>query len=175
MRHATKFSLTVVIALFMLSQQVNAQSTKRPWLIDAGVNVIDFNAPYNTGDATKTENWNTIPAIAKLALARNLNPSLALDLQAGGSRITTVTDGKEIGGRGFIDGQVDLRYKFDNGYIIKENALFAPYIFAGGGINYMAQDQVRGNLGGGLGFNFWFWKDFGVFIQTAYRYVPGNA
>lgn len=174
MRHFTKLFIAVVLTNFLFAAQLNAQSTKRPWMIGAGLNVIDFNAPYNFDQIAQTEYWNVLPAISKLTIARNLNPSFAVDLQLGGSRITTLTGGEEIGARGFIDADVDLRYKFDNGYIIKENAVFAPYLFAGGGINYLSQDQVRGNVGGGLGFNFWFWKDFGLNIQSAYRLVPGG-
>jgi OOP family OmpA-OmpF porin len=174
MRHATKLLMIVVLTTLSFAQRSNAQSEKRPWLINAGVNAIDFNAAYNFDEIGKTENWNVVPAISKISLARNLNSSLALDLQLGGSRITTTTDGNTIGARGFFDADIDLRYKFDNGYIINENAFFAPYIFVGGGMNYLAQDQVRGNVGGGLGFNLWFWKDFGAFIQSCYRFVPGE-
>lgn len=174
MRHITKLLIAAVLANFMIGQQLSAQSSKRPWLVGAGLNVIDFNAPYHFDEIFKTENWNTIPAISKLMLARNINPSFAVDLQLGGSSITTITDGREIGARGFFDADVDLRYKFDNGYIIKEDAVFAPYLFAGGGLNYLSKDQVRGNVGGGLGFNLWFWKDFGLFLQSGYRLVPGG-
>lgn len=174
MRHFSKLFFAVVLTNFLFASQLSAQSTKRPWLIGAGLNVIDFNAPYNFDQLTKTEYWNVLPAISKLTLARSINPSLAVDLQAGGSRITTINGGEEIGARGFVDFDADLRYKFDNGYIIKENATVAPYVFAGAGINYLSQDQVRPNVGGGLGFNFWFWKDFGLFVQSAYRLVPGG-
>lgn len=174
MRHFTKLFIAVVLTSFLYATQLNAQSTKRPWMIGAGLNVIDFNAPYNFDQVFKTEYWNVLPAISKLTVARNLNPSFAVDLQVGGSRITTLNGGEEIGARGFLDADVDFRYKFDNGYIIPENAVFAPYLFAGGGINYLSQDQVRGNVGGGLGFNFWFWKDFGLYVQSAYRLVPGG-
>ena len=174
MRHTTKFLFTAVFVFFICAQQLNAQSDKRPWMVGAGVNVIDFNAPYYTGDITKTENWNTVAAISKLTIAHKLGSSFALDLQLGGSRITTVNEGKEIGARGFFDGDVDLRYKFDNGYIIHENAVFAPYLFIGAGLSYLAKSEVHPNVGGGLGINFWFWKDFGVFVQSCYRYVPGN-
>lgn len=174
MRHFTKLFFAVVLINFLFTQQSDAQSTKRPWMVGAGLNVIDFNAPYNFGDIAKTKYWNVLPAISKLTLARNLNPSFAVDLQVGGSRITRINGGEDIGARGFVDADVDLRYKFDNGYIIKENAVFAPYLFAGAGINYLAQDQVRPNVGGGIGFNFWFWKDVGLFAQSAYRLVPGG-
>jgi outer membrane protein OmpA-like peptidoglycan-associated protein len=170
----SKYLLTVVLTLNLFGGLINAQSTKRLWLLGAGLNIIDFNAPYNFGDLSKTLNWNLAPAFSKLTIAGSLNRSFALGVQVGGARITTVNNGNEIGARGFVDGDVDLRYKFDNGYIIKEDAAIAPYLFAGGGANIMSDDTLRANVGGGLGLNLWLWKDFGIYLQSAYRLVPGN-
>ncbi len=40
-----------------------------------------------------------------------------------------------LGRLGMVD--LNLKYKFNNGYILKENALIAPYIYLGGGLGMM--------------------------------------
>lgn len=92
-------------------------------------------------------------------LGRYLNPNFDLALQA------------DYGSYGFdnhtdhfltkkIDADLLLKYKLNNGYILKENALFAPYIAVGGVIaNYMdyktegSGSDVLIPLGAGLRFS----------------------
>ncbi len=169
MRNLVKLFASLVVAV-IFSFNAHAQSSTRPWLIGAGINAIDLHGVDSTSDITKSKFWNTVPAVSHLELAHSLNPFLALDLQLAASRITTDAVGNKVGGMGFFAGDIDLRFKFDNGAIIKENACIAPYLFAGGGVNYMSTDETRPNVGGGLGFNIWIWKDFGLYVQSAYRW-----
>src|SRR5690349_21578361 len=119
MRNLVKLFATILVAMFLTSN-VRAQSSTRPWLLGAGINAIDLHGVDSTSDILKTEFWNSVPAISHLELARSLNPSFAVDLQLSGSRITTNRFGETVGGKGFFAGDIDLRYKFDNGYIFKE-------------------------------------------------------
>jgi OmpA-OmpF porin, OOP family len=169
MRNTFRLFTILIVAAFLTSN-ANAQSSSRPWSFSAGLNAVNLHGGDSTTDITETKFWNTIPAISHLSLARSLNPSLALDLQLYGSRITTLSDGSSTSAKGFVAGDLDLRYKFDNGYIIKENAVFAPYIFVGAGINYLSTDETRPNAGGGIGLNLWIWKDFGIYGQSSYRW-----
>ncbi|HYV95707.1 MAG TPA: OmpA family protein [Chitinophagales bacterium] len=169
MRNIIQLFAALIVAVFFTTN-TNAQSALHPWLIGAGINAVDLHGPDSTKDILKTEFWNTMPAIAHLSLGLNLNPSLAVDLQLSGARITHAADGSTVSGRGFYAGDIDLRYKFDNGYIINENAWIAPYLFVGAGVNYMDKDKTRPNAGGGIGLNLWIWKDLGIYGQSAYRW-----
>lgn len=169
MRNLVQLIAMIVAAVFFTGN-VHAQSTQHPWLLGAGINAIDLHGVDSTDDITKTEFWNTVPAISHLAIARSLSPSFAIDLQLSGSRITTDRFGNDVGGAGFFAADIDFRYKFDNGYIINENAAIAPYIFGGGGINYTSKDILRPNFGGGIGLNIWIWKDLGIYGQSGYRW-----
>ena len=104
----------------------------------------------------------------------HLGSSFALELQAGGARITKLKDGETVSPKAFINGQINIRYKFDNGYIIKENAHVAPYIFVGAGVSELSNGSTKGgttngNVGGGIGLNLWLWKDLSLFVQTSYE------
>src|SRR5690348_13590478 len=99
---------TFLIAVAFLSRNANAQSSSRPWSFSAGLNAVNLHGGDSTTDITETKYWNTIPAISHLSLARTLNPSLALDLQLYGSRITTLSDGSATQALGFVAGDLDL-------------------------------------------------------------------
>lgn len=68
-----------------------------------------------------------------------------------------------------------LQYKFNNGYILKEQSWFAPYIFAGVGGKYIDRsvaatgDKFDFEVPVGLGFNFRLAKGFSVQLQSEYR------
>lgn len=172
MRNLFKVVIMLVAALFSTNYS-QAQSTTRPWLVGAGLNAVDFVTPKDSffHNYFQTSNWNSVPAIAHLTLSRCLNSSFALDLQLGGARITTDSAGNEVGGKGFVNGNLNLRYKFDNGYIIKENSVGAPYVFVRAGGSYMSDDKFRPSAGGGIGLNLWLWKDFGFYVQTSYNWI----
>src|SRR5438477_6522127 len=121
MRKLAKLS-TTFFALLLFVHNSYGQSSTRPWLFDAGFSAVDFNVVDSFGDFFQTETWNAAPVVSKLTLGRSLNSSLAVDLQFEATRVHTLHEGEEIGGAGFFNGDLNLRYKFDNGYICKENS-----------------------------------------------------
>jgi outer membrane protein OmpA-like peptidoglycan-associated protein len=75
----------------------------------------------------------------------------------------------------FWTGDLNLAYKFANGYMLKEDCWFDPYIYLGLGassIKDLNQDgttyfkQVTG-----VGFNFWLTENVGLNFQGAYDYI----
>lgn len=69
-------------------------------------------------------------------------------------------------------GIVTVKYKFANGYILKESARLAPYVYLGGGINniseywWAAKDRANtgyyGSVNGGLGVRYNLCRNFSV-------------
>ena len=53
-----------------------------------------------------------------------------------------------------ISGNVSARYKFANGYLLKEDAKFAPYVYAGFGINSLSDNMKRNCVTEGIHFSF---------------------
>lgn len=78
---------------------------------------------------------------------------------------------------------VAAKYKFANGYILKENAKIAPYIFFGAGYNYLVdiwnhKDCNAGSyltLNGGVGVNYNFCKRYNIGYRLGIGYYtkPG--
>ena len=81
------------------------------------------------------------------------------------------------------DGNIGIRYKLNNGKLINEDALIAPYVQLGGGIFYghgkvsfnpSAYTVWAGNLAGGLGINFNMSQRWNVRLQTIYNYTQND-
>ena len=81
----------------------------------------------------------------------------------------------EEGGMGdlrslMISGNVAMKYKFANGYILKENSKLAPYVYVGAGINRLSDNMRRNcvnvgkhfSLNGGVGVKYNFNERFNV-------------
>ncbi|HXD92547.1 MAG TPA: DUF6089 family protein [Bacteroidia bacterium] len=78
-------------------------------------------------------------------------------------------------------GVLSIKYKFANGYILKETAKLAPYIYAGAAINNVSEnywpDHTRavpgnyGSLNGGLGVRYNFYKNFNFTYNAGIGYL----
>jgi len=167
-----KITLICIIAIGFFGN-LNAQNTENPWLVAFG-----FSGPqFTIGDAPfqkeyfNAKNWNIVPSV-HMKLGRNIKYGLSAQTTFSNSfAIRRPAESKN--GFLFFDWDVNVKYSFANGYILKEKCFFDPYIVLGGGLNYSFA-KVRGDIDLGAGANFWITKHFGLFIQASYNYVPMN-
>ena len=72
-------------------------------------------------------------------------------------------------------GNLNLKYKFNNGYMLAENARMAPYLFAGAGITNLTGERINGGLDypivGGIGFRLKITPTFNLVYQTTFGYM----
>lgn len=82
------------------------------------------------------------------------------------------------------DGGLNLVYKLANGYILKEDSKFAPYLFSGIGANMINSIGVKGGAGAdntnpyipmGLGFAYNFNPNWNLGLETQYKFALGDA
>lgn len=104
-----------------------AQNTLKKWYISGGVHAINHPSVRGFGeDMFEGDNWSVVPPLSQISVARTLNHSFAVDLQASLGEI----DNKRL----MIDNEfmvlvgMGLRYRFANGYILKETSWFDPYL-----------------------------------------------
>ncbi|MCS6917877.1 MAG: OmpA family protein [Chitinophagales bacterium] len=168
-----KKTLTLLLtgSILLPAPWLHAQNENAPWLLGAGLNVVDLHAA-NGGGLLNTDNWNATPAISHLMLGRHLNDFLAADLQLGLGRIETNADGNNIAGEGFYNADLNLRLKMDNGKLLKTDSRIGPYLLAGVGASQLSGTSLRPNVNGGLGLNIWPWRDLGIYAQSAYNWAP---
>lgn len=72
-----------------------------------------------------------------------------------------------------------IKYKFDNGYILKEESVLAPYTFAGAGTAFMASDKdhpdpkITPNLNYGFGLDIKIFEPVSLVLQSSFN-MPLN-
>ena len=158
------------VALLAISTfSVNAQNATHRWGIGLHYSLFDYGNDFKTKNGEKYFNFDRMDQGAKISISRYLNRSL--DLRLSGSI-------GEISGSNMVEGNsqtylqygadLTLRYKFNNGYLLKESFPVAPYIVGGLGLANMGffpgGTQPVFNTGGGI--NFQLEKNVALQVQS---------
>ncbi|WP_354507918.1 OmpA family protein [Moheibacter stercoris] len=122
--------------LLLCSSSMFAQNMLKKWYISGGVHAVNHPSVRGFGEGlTDGDNWSFVPPLSQISVARTLNRSFAVDLQASVGEI----DNKRL----MIDNEymvlvgLGLRYRFANGYILKETSWFDPYLRLGANYHRM--------------------------------------
>src|SRR5690606_924955 len=193
-----KLSILLTTILLLISADAFSQNMLKKWYISGGVHAINHPSVRGFGEGLfETDNWSFVPPLSQLSVARTLNRSFAVDLQASIGEI----DNKRLENVG-VENEfmalvgLGLRYRFANGYIMKETSWFDPYLRFGANYYRMPYRGMEFNgivdtggdalengagvdndhfaLSGGLGINFWIWPKIGINIETQYVAVPAT-
>ncbi|MHA7100709.1 OmpA family protein [Roseivirga pacifica] len=160
----------LLLALSLFSIGLSAQTKDSPWwlAVDGVSNKFDFS--YYDGLFDFSENTLGI----RVAAERYLNSSFDLDLGVsyGALKHEDVFDGA------VADLTTRIYYKFNNGYFLKEESRFAPYLFAGIGLTSYSKvepfyeeynDGVYATTPFGLGFRFLVSENFEINTKAAFN------
>ncbi|MFN8308679.1 MAG: OmpA family protein [Chitinophagales bacterium] len=169
-----KLYALILNGFLLITTVAVAQNRDNPWLIALGTH-----GPQMTiGDRPffkeyfNAKNWNLTPAAAHIKVYRHLKAGLSVGTTLSlGSAYRT--QGETGNGAFFLDWDVDVKYSFANGYILKEKCWFDPYLVFGGGLNKW--HDVKGSIDFGAGLNLWVVRNFGFFIEAKYNYLPKKA
>jgi outer membrane protein OmpA-like peptidoglycan-associated protein len=193
-----KLSILLTTILLLISAESFSQNMLKKWYISGGVHAINHPSVRGFGEGLfETDNWSFVPPLSQISVARTWNHSFAVDLQASIGEI----DNKRLENVG-VENEfmalvgLGLRYRFANGYIMKETSWFDPYLRFGANYYRMPYRGMEFNgivdtsgdalengavvdndhfaLSGGLGINFWIWPKIGVNIETQYVAVPAT-
>ncbi len=171
--------ILVLVAVVLSSIVVNAQDSNNPWMVRLGMNAVDF---YPTGQKSDDANYisdsfgkdffnfedhyNMAYALSDVRVARHLGSGFSLEGSFKFNKITKIGD-KEASDA-FINPNLDIKYNFLQGTTID------PYLFAGGGYTWLDKADA-GNLNGGVGINFWFNENLGLYVESAYKHTFDKA
>lgn len=188
-----KISILLTTILLLISSDLFSQNMLKKWYISGGVHAVNHPSVRGFGEGLfDGDNWSFVPPLSQISVARTLNRSFSVDLQASIGEI----DNKRL----MIDNEfmvlvgMGLRYRFANGYIMKETSWFDPYLRFGAnyyrmpyrglefnGVMDVHEDLLENGaiadndhfaLSGGFGINFWIWPKIGLNIETQYVAVP---
>lgn len=137
-KNATKIFLLAVFTGAFCSQ-VNAQSKAKPNAVGVNLGVVEY-----AGDVTHNfyKFKNLSPSFG-LSFEHYLSKSFNLGtvLSAGKFAGESDSDARKAFETSFVDFGTNLKYKFNNGYILKEKSKFAPFVWGGiGFIDYKAKN-----------------------------------
>lgn len=131
-----KLSILLTLFVLLISSNTFAQNMLKKWYISGGVHAVNHPSVRGFGEGlTDGDNWSFVPPLSQISVARTLNRSFSVDLQASVGEI----DNKRL----MIDNEymvlvgLGLRYRFANGYIMKETSWFDPYLRLGANYHRM--------------------------------------
>lgn len=149
------------------------QSSRYPFAVGLGANFPDFRgARYSFGEYLTDVYWEHKGPPIKLSFGYNLSPSFNLELSGNyckGDNVTADLDFDPV----IWDVDLNLQYRFSNGYIMKEDNWFDPYLLIGPQVSHF-DEETYFSVDYGLGINAWFAKNVGVYGQAAYDLTFGG-
>jgi len=160
-------NLLLIVTLAFLSLGLNAQTSENPWAMTGYLTSLQYlDSDFDFGEY----GFDGINPGGKLMLSRALGSSLNANLGVGTSGIVYpyTTDAFFERSRLFY-GDFTLAYKFNNGYIMDEDASVAPYIFAGIKAGSV-KEQMNLNVPLGLGFKIAMSEYAHLVLESSYNY-----
>ena len=175
-----KNKLLFLTAVVLLSLGVaNAQNADNKWGIGAHFGVMEYNGDYSNQFYSFSQGY-----AVGLTVGRYLNPSFDLLGHFFYDKAHSYDDGR-LGMPTWLEFQSHMfnlnllaKYKFNNGYLLKEEARLAPFLLAGLGGNLsntsgigesgaFSAKYVNPNLYGGAGLNLRITPALSLAVQTA--------
>jgi len=178
-----KRKILLVAAVMLLGISAShAQNAENKWGFGVHLGTMEYNGDYANGFYTFKPNF-TFGA----SIARYLNPSFDLlghfyygQTQSGNARIRLTMPSYLNFHAKMSNLNLLFKYKFNNGYMLKESATLAPFILAGfGGNMAVSSGTDQNNLAftnpkyltsavmGGIGLNFRVSQAFSIAIQSS--------
>ena len=158
-----KIALFILFAIAVLSQKANAQTNQKQYGLGFHVGTLEYNG--DLGNAFYK--FNDTQILGGISLAKYMSPSWDIEGMLAAGKLGYAPDRKPNQFRGnLIDFNLYAKFKFNNGKLLKEDALIAPYLFLGIGDAYYKSKYVSYvklvSKGYGVDFDF----PFGAGVQV---------
>ena len=185
MKHFNNLFFAVMMVLAM---SVQAQNSNNPWALSFGVNAVDTKAGAqgkNTLDAIFSQpfavnkNWNILPSVSYLSLARSVGNNFSVGLQGSINKIDKFVvydpSSPNKNANGYVVTNpgnlmyyaVDANVKYSFMSMIKSKVI-DPSLRLGGGYTFMG-DSSFGTINPGAGLTIWFTENVGLALETTYK------
>jgi len=190
MKHLNKLLLAVIMVLAMSS---HAQNSNNPWALSFGVNAVDTKASAGGGKNSLdhhvsqafnvNENWNILPSVSYLSLARSVGDNFSVGIQGSINKISkfVVFDPTAAGhnSKGYVvTNPGDLMYYGADAYVrysfmsLIKSKTIDPSLRVGGGYTWLGKNSY-GTVNPGAGLTLWFTENVGLALETTYKVSQG--
>ncbi len=162
-------TLSIIAAAVLISVgSLQAQVDLSKWSIGSFPSILQ----YQNGDDTELFKLSQSTLAIDLGVGYRLNPSLLVEghFMGGNLDFENETTEEKLLETDVFDLTAQLQYRFDNGYILKEDARVAPFIFAGAGV-IRSQEGTGAVIPLGAGVNFRLDDIFSIQWRSAYKYA----
>ncbi|TDD99837.1 OmpA family protein [Flavobacterium cellulosilyticum] len=191
MKHLNKLLLAVVMVMAISS---HAQNSNNPWALSFGVNAVDTRATAGGGQSdfinavsqpfNVKENWNILPSVSYLSVARSVGENFSVGLQGSINKINKFVTYNPIAPGHNSSGYVvtnpgDLMYYGIDGSVkyslmsLIKSKVIDPSLHLGGGYTFFG-DNSFGTVNGGVGLTFWFSENVGLSLETTVKKSFGD-
>lgn len=133
---------------------------------------------YNGDYGNYTYDFRDPRASGTISLFSSLSPSFDIGGHFQIGQVWFKNDGRNFRLEYYIPDML-IKYKFDNGYLFKEDAVFAPYVFLGAGAAFMVSNKTSNdptislNYTNGFGANIKISEPVHLVVQSAFN-MPFN-
>ena len=177
-----KFTFLAIIVLIAISFNLRAQNTDYKWAIGINWQYEDFHVVHlKFPEQFQYAKWQGYSFPSAVSLSRSLNRSFNVFGQFGYSKLDydlMAGIGQPLNNDKFWTGDLNIAYKFANGYILKESSWFDPYIYLGLGATYINDKDRYQSINfkqvTGVGANFWLTEKVALNFQYAYDFMPNR-
>ncbi len=164
--------ITVIMLLVScISLMGIAQNQEKPWAVGLGLHWADFHG-LREGGASAMQDVQFQGGFGEFSIARYLSPLANLQLTVG--TLTFKPEKYDLAGYGeimkdnLLNFDLDYVYKF-LGETLPADCKVVPYIYGGlGGQSFNDEFQLK--VQAGLGFDYWAFKDLGIYLRGDYSY-----
>ena len=186
MKHLKKL---LFVAIMVMGFSSHAQNSNNPWAISFGANAVDTRSSAGGGKNfidnivsqpfNVSENWNILPSVSYLSLAKSVGNNFSVGIQGSINKIDKFVvydpsspnknaNGYVVTNPGnlmyyAVDGNV--KYSFMS--MIKSKVI-DPSLRLGGGYTFMG-DSSFGTINPGAGLTIWFTENVGLALETTYK------
>ena len=171
--------ILLLAVFFAVTFAAQSQNKMRPWLVGASTNYVDFLAvPMPVSEQLTNANWMGSTVLSQLKLARLLSKEIVFAAELSmikleKEKLNAWTGGEyqpAISNNNMWRIQGQFAYKFANGYLLKDDAMFDPYVFLGANASIIDETAFLAQSTG-VGLNVWVTDWLGVNVEGSYDWV----
>lgn len=165
-----RFTCLAVLFLLVGHTATQAQTSETRWMAGLSAVFLDYQGPMS-GNFTQVRTFD--PGISMGAFAY-ITPWLNASLTSSFVPETFYPlSSDQVIGTSLIDVNALARFKFNNGRILQEDALLAPYLGVGFGLN-TASNNLRTYIPAALGLRVQVSKNFSIQVESLYKLPIGT-